>query len=69
MSSIDGLRCITMDAVPINIILENLPKPNRITGFDINKINDTKTNKSNNLNNPNPKIFTFSPDSIKQKVE
>jgi hypothetical protein len=72
MSSIEGLRCITMDTVPINVVLENLPKPTRVTGFDINKINDAKSTKAN------PKVFTFSPESIttvhldnngKQKVE
>ena len=66
MSSIEGLRCITMDTVPINIVLENLPKPTRVTGFDINKINDAKSTKTNTST---PKVFTFSPESVKQKVE
>ena len=64
MSSIDGLRCITMDKVPIDIILENLPKPIRVTGFELIKTNDIKS-KTNT-----PKVFTFSPESIlKKKVE
>ena len=66
MSSIEGLRCITMDTVPINIVLENLPKHNRVTGFDLTKVNDIKSTKSNT---PKPKVFTFSPESIKKKVE
>jgi hypothetical protein len=66
MSSIEALRCITMDTVPINVILENLPKPTRVTGFDLNKINDAKSTKSDASK---PKIFTFSAESNKQKVE
>jgi hypothetical protein len=60
MSCVEGLRCITMDTVPINVILENLPKPTRVTGFDVHI---TKPNT------PKPKIFTFSPESVKKKVE
>ena len=66
MSSIEGLRCITMDTVPINVVLENLPKPTRVTGFDVNKINDSKSTKANTTK---PKNFTLTPESVKQKVE
>lgn len=66
MSSVEGLRCITMDTVPINIVLENLPKPTRVTGFDLHKINDVNSTKANT---PKPKVFTFSPESVKKKVE
>lgn len=71
MSGIEGLRVITLDNVPINVVLENIPKPVRITGFDTsNNPNNNTSNKSNKNKKPNPTIFTFSPLSIqKTKVE
>jgi hypothetical protein len=51
-----------MNTVPINVILENLPNPIRVTGFDLNKINDVTYTKNNT---PAAKIFTFSPKSIR----
>ena len=65
MSGIEGLRVITLDNVPINVILENMPKPIRVTGFDTSKKQDIPSNKDNK-NTKKPAVFTFSP---KTKVE
>ncbi len=72
MSGIEGLRVVTLDNVPINVVLENIPKPIRITGFDMsNKTqNITTTTTTNTTKKSTPTIFTFSPSSIqKYKVE
>jgi hypothetical protein len=67
MASIEGLRVITLDNVPINVILENIPKPIRVTGFDTSKKKDLT---STTVKKSSPDVFTFTPDSIcKTKVE
>lgn len=70
MSTIEGLRIVTMDNVPINVVLENIPKPVRITGFDLSKKTDQNKTTPVKPNKPSPTVFTFTPESIlKQKVE
>ena len=51
MSGIEGLRVITLDNVPISVILENIPKPVRITGFDTSKIQNPNSNIDKNKKN------------------
>lgn len=71
MTSIEGLRVITLDNVPINVVLENIPKPIRITGFDTSKTEITKPTTDKNKKTT-PTIFTFSPSSVskdKTKLE
>lgn len=69
MSGIEGLRVITLDNVPISVILENIPKPVRITGFDTSKIQNPNSNIDKNKKTSS-NIFTFSPSSVnKTKLE
>ena len=65
MSSVEGLRSVTMDQVPIDIQLQNIPKPVRIVGFYINKNTNCITVQEDK------KIFTpfTSESNDKQKVE
>ena len=63
MSSVEGLRSVTMDTVPIDIQLENMPKPIRITGFDLNKKNNFTIIESKKIFCPTPN------ETYKKKVE
>jgi hypothetical protein len=70
MSSLDGLRIITMGYVPIDVQLENLPKPTRITGFDLSKKdNHSDKNKTDTKTKKTSPFFTFTEAEIRKKVE